>query len=107
VYKGDPGNPEICPIYLLHRIYTPDAENVIAPPCRSGELGCVDCKAHLARNLNTTLAPLRERRTGLLEKPDYVWDVLKTGGERARQRAENVMEKVRDAMKMNYRKGKK
>ncbi len=107
VYKGDPGNPEICPIYLLHRIYTPNAENVIAPPCRSGELGCVDCKAHLARNLNAALAPIRERRAELLQKPDYVWEVLKTGGERARQRAENVMGKVRDAMKMNYRKGKK
>ncbi|MEW6051364.1 MAG: tryptophan--tRNA ligase [Candidatus Zixiibacteriota bacterium] len=106
VRKGDPGHPEKCPIYLLHRIYTPDAEHLIAPPCKTGELGCVDCKMKLVYNLNTALRPIRERRTELLKRPDFVWDVLKTGADRARTRAQNVMEKVRDRMKTNYRKKK-
>ncbi len=106
VRKGDPGTPEGCPVYLLHRIYTENAENEIAPPCRTGELGCVDCKMRLSKNLNAALAPIRRKRNELLAKPDYVWDVLATGRDRARQRAGNVMEKVRDAMKMDYRKAK-
>jgi tryptophanyl-tRNA synthetase len=105
IRKGDPGHPEGCPVFLLHRIYTPDAETEIAPPCRTGELGCVDCKSRLSRNLNQALEPIRARRAELVQKPDYVWDVLRNGGERARRRAQEVMRKVRAAMKMNYREG--
>jgi len=106
VHQGDPGHPQGCPIFLLHRIYTENADKQIAPPCKTGELGCVDCKMILAKNLNASLAPIRERQDELLKNPDYVWDVLATGRDRARARAGNVMEKVRTAMKMNYR-GKK
>lgn len=107
VYQGDPGHPDICPVYLMHRVYTPDAKNLIAPDCKTGELGCVDCKMRLARNLNVELAPIRDRRAELVNKPDFVWDVLATGRDRARQRAGKVMERVLDAMKLNYRKTKK
>ena len=106
VYKGDSGNPDICPIYLMHRIYTPKAVEEIAPPCRTGELGCVDCKKTLTKNLNGALQPIRDRRVELLKQPDYIWQVLETGRDRAQQRAQNVMDKVRAAMKMNYRKKK-
>ncbi|MDZ4723303.1 MAG: tryptophan--tRNA ligase [candidate division Zixibacteria bacterium] len=104
VRRGDPGNPDICPVYFLHKIYTENATEVIAPPCRTGELGCVDCKMKLAANLNSVLRPIREKRKQLSSKPDYVWDVLNTGAERARNRAQNVMDKVRSAMKTDYRK---
>ncbi len=106
-YKGDPGNPDVCPIYLLHRVYTLDVAETVVPPCKTGELGCVDCKVKLAGNLNAAMAPIRDRRSRLLEQTDYVWDVLGTGAERARQRAQNTMDKVRSAMKMDYRKTKK
>lgn len=105
--KGDPGNPDGCPVYLLHQIYTPGAKTEIAPPCRTGELGCVDCKMTLSKNINEALAPIREKRLDLLAQPDYVWDVLQTGADRARARAQNVMDKVRRAMKTDYRKAKK
>ncbi|MCX6835018.1 MAG: tryptophan--tRNA ligase [candidate division Zixibacteria bacterium] len=107
IHQGDPGTPEQCPVYLLHRIYSANPEVEIAPDCRSGALGCVDCKMKLSANLNANLAPIRERRTELVRKPDYVWDVLATGADRARQRAQNVMEKVRSAMQMTYREKKK
>lgn len=105
--QGDPGNPDICPIYMLHKIYTVDAVNVIGPPCRTGELGCVECKKRLADNMNASLRPIRAKRIELARHPDMVWDVLSTGADRARHRAQNVMEKVRTAMKMDYRKVKK
>jgi len=101
--KGDPGNPDGCPIYLLHRIYTPGAADVIAAPCRTGELGCVACKGQLTKNLNDALRPIRERRAEWLNRPANVWSVLADGAERARARTKAVMEKVRDAMKINYR----
>lgn len=107
IHKGDPGTPEKCPVFLLHRVYSDNPAEEIAPGCKSGELGCVDCKMKLVANLNESLRPIRERRAELLTRPDYVWDVLETGATRARQRAENVMDKVRSAMKMAYRKKKK
>lgn len=99
--KGDPGRPEICPVYLLHQIYTPDHENIVSP-CKSGELGCVDCKKRLISNLNTILAPIRENRKKLVDKPEYVFDVLRDGAARARKRAAAVMAKVRENMKLTY-----
>jgi tryptophanyl-tRNA synthetase len=103
VRKGDPGRPEQCPVYLLHRIYTPNASQQIAPPCKTGELGCVDCKMMLVANLNAALAPMRQKRAELLAKPDYVWDVLADGRDRASARAQRTMEKVRRKMKIDYR----
>jgi len=99
--KGDPGRPEICPVYLLHQIYTPDHENIVAP-CESGELGCVDCKKRLTGNLNKALQPIREKRKKLVEKPDEVFDILRDGATRARRKAQAVMAKVRENMKMAY-----
>lgn len=99
--KGDPGRPDICPVYLLHQIYTEGHEDII-DPCKSGQLGCVDCKTRLTKNLNQRLAPLREKRKKLVEKPDYIFDVLKAGAGRARQKAAAVMAKVRENMKMVY-----
>ncbi|UCG60709.1 MAG: tryptophan--tRNA ligase [Candidatus Zixiibacteriota bacterium] len=103
IRKGDPGNPDMCPVFMLHKVYTPEAEEEIAPPCRTGELGCVDCKKRLATNLNANLAALREKRAELVKKRGYVWDVLRDGSERARERARGVMEAVRTAMKISYR----
>jgi tryptophanyl-tRNA synthetase len=100
--KGDPGHPEKCPVFLLQKIYSPNDTDEIAPACKSGKLGCVDCKKKLAENLNKELAPIREKRLAIIQNPDYVWDVLKNGGIRARERAKMVMEKVRNAMKMDY-----
>ncbi len=99
--KGDPGRPEICPVYLLHQIYNPDHEEVVAP-CKSGAMGCVDCKGKLTECLNQKLAPMRERRKKLVEKPDYVFDVLKDGAGKARLKAQATMEEVRKNMNLVY-----
>lgn len=96
--KGDPGRPEICPVYSLHKIYNPAHETEIAPPCRSGELGCVDCKMRLADLMNASLQPLRDKRTALERDTATVDKALTDGAERARAKAVDTMADVRSAM---------
>lgn len=96
--KGDPGRPDICPVYALHKIYTPEHESAIAPPCRTGELGCVDCKMRLTDNLNLALRTIRERRSALEKDTKAVDHALKIGADRARSKASATMAEVRKAM---------
>jgi tryptophanyl-tRNA synthetase len=95
--QGDPGRPEICPVYDLVRIYNPDYEEVYRR-CKTGELGCVEDKTNLARLLNEVLAPVREKRKKLEAKPEYIDEVLRNGAERARKRAAETMREVKEAM---------
>lgn len=97
IYKGDPGRPEICPVYSLHQIYNPKPEEIYTG-CTSGSLGCVDCKKMMASHLNKALAPLREKRRELEKKPEVIWSSLKKGAEKARERASVTMKEVREAM---------
>lgn len=101
IRRGDPGRPEICPVYHLHQIYTPKAEEVVAPPCRTGELGCVDCKANLARNLNAALAPIRKKRKEIEKDIQQVDQMLASGVEKARHRAGETMKRVRKGMHLD------
>jgi tryptophanyl-tRNA synthetase len=97
IYKGDPGRPEICPVFSLHQVYNPDYEE-IRVGCSTGALGCVDCKMKLASNLNNALRPLRQRRKELENNKKYVINILEKGAEEARQRASATMEEVRRVM---------
>lgn len=97
--KGDPGRPDICPVYDLVKIYNPDYEEV-SRRCRSGELGCVEDKTNLAKLMNEALAKVREKRKELEARPDYIEEVLKGGAERARKRAAETMKDVKGAMHM-------
>ncbi len=97
IYKGDPGHPEECPVYLLHQIYTPDYKKIY-PVCHSGELGCVECKKNLAKNLNKALESIRAKRKELEKNPEIVWDALKLGAKKAQKRASQTMRDVRKAM---------
>jgi tryptophanyl-tRNA synthetase len=99
---GDPGHPEKCPVYALHRIYTHEGTDKIADDCRAGRLGCVADKKHLAQSINEALAPVRQKRAELVSHPDIVWDVLRDGAKRASARAGETMELVRSAMRLKY-----
>jgi tryptophanyl-tRNA synthetase len=97
--KGDPGRPEICPVYILHKIYTPHEQLAeIDRACRSGELGCVADKKTLAENINKALEPVRQKRRELEANPGYVNDVLAEGAKRARVRAQETMVMVKEKM---------
>jgi len=99
IYKGDPGHPEECPVYLLHQIYTPDYKSIYKT-CHSGELGCVECKKILAENLNKALEDLRIKRKKLEKDPKLVEKILQDGAKRAQTTAQKTMSEVRKAMRM-------
>jgi tryptophanyl-tRNA synthetase len=97
--RTDPGNPDICNVYSLHKIFSsPDQVNMVNVECRRAGIGCVDCKKLLAENINQTLAGLREKRNQLAANPVEVWDVLHDGDKRARVIAEATMQEVHRAV---------
>jgi tryptophanyl-tRNA synthetase len=97
--RTDPGNPDICNVFALHKIFS-DAEWVdkVNVECRRAGIGCVEDKRKLAESMNAYLAPFRERRAELDKHPDDIWDILHDGAKRARTIAEQTMEEVRQAI---------
>jgi tryptophanyl-tRNA synthetase len=98
IRKGDPGRPEICPIFTLHRRFSGDILEWTERSCRTGELGCVRCKTNLADRVVEYYRPFRERREELERTPDVVDEVLAAGRTRVRPVVEETMKAVRDAM---------
>jgi tryptophanyl-tRNA synthetase len=99
--RSDPGNPDVCPVFDLHKIFSlPVAIDRVNRECRTAEIGCVDCKKLAAGHLNTYLAPIQERRKPYEQNPQKVWDVLEEGTEKARQVARKTMAEVRKAVNL-------
>lgn len=99
--KTDPGNPDVCNVFTMHKIFSPQDEvDMINTECRRAGIGCVDCKLRFANNLNKHLEPFRAKRAELESKTDYVKDVLDDGAKRAGAIAQNTMEEVREAMQL-------
>ncbi len=99
VTRKDPGNPDICNIYHLHRYFSPpETVALVAENCRGAKWGCLDCKRVLADNMIATLAPIRERALRLQEDPDRVDEILADGATAAGRRASETMREVRDRM---------
>jgi tryptophanyl-tRNA synthetase len=83
IRRSDPGNPDVCNVFSMHKIFSsPEEVAMIDVECRRAGIGCVDCKAILARNLNAHLEPFRARRLDLGKDTNMVWDVLKEGKDR-------------------------
>jgi tryptophanyl-tRNA synthetase len=94
--RSDPGNPDVCPVFDLHRIFTPDADRQwAAVGCRTAGIGCLDCKDKLLEHMEPALAPIRQRRQALAEKPAQLVEILRDGSQRARRVAQATMEEVR------------
>ncbi len=100
VRKGDPGRPEICLVYTYHQKFNPAEVPEIAAGCRSGALGCVDCKMKVAAAIGESLAPFRAKRAHYESHPKEVTDILHDGEARAKKVAEATMKEVREAMKL-------
>ncbi|HET9911493.1 MAG TPA: tryptophan--tRNA ligase [Anaerolineales bacterium] len=101
IKRTDPGNPDICNVYTMHKIFSPAADvEMVNVECRRAGIGCVDCKKLLARNMNANLEPLRARRAEFAAKPGYVQDVLDDGARRASVIAEKTMQEVRKAIQL-------
>ena len=99
--RSDPGDPDVCNVFSFHKLYT-DAQTVaeIDIQCRAAEIGCVECKQIMARNLIDALAPIREKRAFYVDRPDLVEQIIAEGAQRARNVAESTMAEVRAAMKI-------
>jgi tryptophanyl-tRNA synthetase len=100
VRKGDPGRPEVCLIFSYHTKFNAAETDAIQSDCRSGKLGCVDCKSRCAQRIVDELAPLREKRAYYESHLDEVHSILADGEKRAHQRASETMAEVHAAMKM-------
>jgi len=97
--RNDPGRPEVCNVFSMHKIFSPPEQVAeIDVECRRAGIGCVDCKKRFAANLNSHLAPFRQRRDELAQDMDAVQAVLDDGAARAREIAEQTMVEVRAAV---------
>jgi tryptophanyl-tRNA synthetase len=97
--RSDPGDPDVCNVFTMHKIFSTEADvKEINIECRRAGIGCVDCKKRFAKNLNAHLAPFREKRSGLSENPDQVWNILVDGAARAKRIAAQTMIEVREAV---------
>src|SRR6266496_4551933 len=99
VRRTDPGNPDVCPVGDLHKIFS-DRETIakVDVGCRSAGIGCIECKGWVADALVKVLNPMQERRKKYEDNPRLAWDILEAGSARARDVAGTTMEEVRDAM---------
>ncbi len=98
IRRHDPGRPEICPVFALHHVSNPGRVEAIAEDCRSGALGCVDCKRELAETMVAYLEPVRERRASF--DRSRVAAIIDRGTEKARVVAGETLRDVKRAMRM-------
>ena len=97
--RDDPGNPDICNVFTLHKYFSKKSEiDRINKECRTAEIGCVDCKKILWNNMVKELAPIREKSLELINNPASVMDTLNTGAEKCRRIAGETMKDVRSLM---------
>jgi len=99
IKKTDPGTPEVCNIYQLHKAFSaPDTVEHVAVQCSTAGWGCIDCKKVLLESMETELVPIRARAERLRAEPSLVDDALATGAGRCRATARETMQGVRERM---------
>jgi len=99
--KNDPGDPDVCNVFEFQRIYSDEATcSDINQKCRKAEIGCVECKKIMAKNLSKALEPIREKREYYEARPEMVDDIIADGIKRAGKVAAKTMEEVRASVKI-------
>ncbi len=102
--RADPGNPDVCPVYTLHKIYSDDAtKNWVREGCTSAGIGCIDCKRPLIEKVLEEQQPMRDRARQYEEDPALVKSIVAEGCENARSIVRTTLENVRSAMGLDYR----
>jgi tryptophanyl-tRNA synthetase len=97
--RSDPGNPDVCPVYDWHKLFsTRETLEWAAQGCRTAGIGCIECKAKMADHLIEWITPVRERRVEYEKHPARVLEILEDGSKRARRVAQGTMERVREAV---------
>lgn len=104
VRRTDPGDPDNCPVWQLHEIYSDDkTKEWVQEGCRSAGIGCIDCKRPVIDAVNAELEPIRKRAKDYEDNPDVVRGILSEGCEAAKDEARQTLETVRAAMGLHYR----
>ena len=104
VRRDDPGNPEICPVFDLHKVFSSvETQAEAAEGCRTAGIGCIECKQWLADAVVRELAPIQERRRRYEADLVLVNEILDAGGAKARARAAETVRQVSDVMGLRYR----
>ena len=99
IRRDDPGNPDVCPVFDLHKVFsTETVQAEAAAGCRSASIGCIECKSWVADAIVATIAPIRDRRADLARRPAVVNDVLANGKDRAAKRANQTLAEAKHAM---------
>jgi tryptophanyl-tRNA synthetase len=103
VKRADPGDPERCPVWQLHKVYSDETRRSwVREGCTTAGIGCLECKQPVIEAVQAELAPMRERAQAYLEDPTLVRNLLADGCERAREMAAETMREVREAMGLAY-----
>jgi tryptophanyl-tRNA synthetase len=104
VRRKDPGDPEKCPVWQFHLVYSDDRlQNWVQQGCRGASIGCLDCKQPVIDAIQRELAPMRERAQRFIDDPDAVYSIIDQGCERARDVARETLEDVRRVMNLGQR----
>lgn len=104
VRRTDAGDPEKCPVWPLHQVYSDDAcKTWVQQECRRAGIGCLDCKQPIIDSIIKEQAPMRERAQNYLDNPQAVREIIAAGNEKARHVAQETMRDVREAMGLSYR----
>jgi tryptophanyl-tRNA synthetase len=104
VRRTDPGNPDVCPVFDLHKVFSTEETQAEARiGCTTAGIGCIQCKGWLADAVVKELAPIQERRQYFEAHPDEVSAILDDGAVRAKARAEVTMQRVRSAVRLARR----
>jgi tryptophanyl-tRNA synthetase len=107
VHRTDPGNPEVCPVFDLHKVFSTEETRLLAADgCVTAGIGCIECKQWLADGVVRELAPVNERRRKYEADPVLVDEILDAGGRRAWARAEETIRQVSEVMGLRYRKAR-
>jgi len=103
VRRTDPGDPEKCPVWQLHVIYSNETTNAwVKEGCKSAGIGCIECKQPLIKSIGETLNPIRERAQQYIDDPALVRNIIADGNDKARKLASETMRDVREAMGLDY-----
>lgn len=103
VRRSDPGNPDVCPVGDLHKIFSNrDTIEKVNIGCRSAGIGCIECKSWVADALVKLLVPMQDRRKKFEDNPRLAWDILEQGSKRARTVTGKIMDEVHEAMNMSH-----
>ncbi len=102
VRRTDPGNPDVCPVGDLHKIFSsPETMAKVREGCTTAAIGCIECKSWVADTIVSVLNPIQERRRQYESNPRLAWDILEAGSARARAAADRTLVEVRESMRMS------